>query len=78
MHLFIFIYCRTQSKGVRKGYMGHLINIVNQLVNLCSTTSLGQFLKENLPEMSEALEKFKESTLQDINKKQETLLVGFT
>lgn len=55
--------------------MGHLINIVNQLVKLCSSTPLGQFLKDNLPEVSNSLDQFQDSTLQEINKTQETLLV---
>lgn len=56
--------------------MGHLINIVNQLVNMCSTTSLGQFLKDTSPDTFDSLEKFKETTLQEINKTQEMLLVS--
>lgn len=56
--------------------MGHLINITNQLVNTCSTTALGQFLKEAMPDAYESFEKFRDSTLQEINKTQETLLVN--
>ncbi|KAJ8928124.1 hypothetical protein NQ314_019350 [Rhamnusium bicolor] len=41
---------QAQEKGIRQGYMGHLISIVNKIVELCSTTSLGQYLKDHLPE----------------------------
>lgn len=56
--------------------MGHLIRIANQLVQLCSTTSLGDFLRKNLPETADVLEKFKTSTLQEVNATQEMLLVS--
>lgn len=56
--------------------MGHLINIANQLVTLCSSTSLGQFLKDNLPEVSKSLDEFRDSALLEINKTQEMLLVS--
>lgn len=72
-----FKYFRTQTKIIRRGYMGHLINIVNNIVNSCTSTTLGQFLKETLPDVNEKLKEFKESTLTEINKTQETLLVSF-
>lgn len=57
--------------------MGHLINIANQLVTLCSSSSLGQFLKDNLPEVSKSLDEFRDSTLLEVNKTQDMLLVSF-
>lgn len=56
--------------------MGHLINIANLIAHLCSVNSLGQFLSENLPEIYDQFQKFRDTTLQDINKTQETLLVS--
>ncbi|KAG5873024.1 hypothetical protein JTB14_012624 [Gonioctena quinquepunctata] len=67
---------QKQERGIRKGYMGHLISIVNKIVELCSTTSLGQYLKNHLPEVAKSLEEFQETTLRETNKIQETLLGG--
>lgn len=58
--------------------MGHVISMVNKIVELCSSTSLGQYLKDNLPDVSKYLEEFKESTLEETNKIQAMLLVSFT
>lgn len=66
---------RAQEKGVRKGYMGHLISTVNKIVNLCSNTFLGQYLKDNLPEVAKNLDEFKDSTLKEVNGTYDTLLV---
>lgn len=55
--------------------MGHLISIMNKIVDLCDT-SFGQFLKDNLPDVAKSLDEFKETTLNETNKLQETLLVS--
>lgn len=69
--------CRSENRSARHGYMGHLVNIANLIAHLCSVNSLGQFLNEHLPEVYERFQKFKDTTLQEINKTQETLLVSF-
>lgn len=56
--------------------MGHVIDMVNKIVELCSATLLGQYLKDNLPEVSKYLDEFKETTLEETNKIQATLLVS--
>lgn len=56
--------------------MGHLISLVNKIVELCSSTPLGQYLKDNLPDVAKSLDEFKETTLSETNKVQETLLVS--
>nr|XP_022915839.1 serine/threonine-protein phosphatase 6 regulatory subunit 3 isoform X1 [Onthophagus taurus] len=67
---------QAQTKGIRRGYMGHLINITNKIVDSSSQTSLGQFLKDNLPEVAERLDTFKDTTLAETIKTQQTLLGG--
>ncbi|XP_044748318.1 serine/threonine-protein phosphatase 6 regulatory subunit 3 isoform X2 [Coccinella septempunctata] len=68
---------QQEAKGVRQGYMGHLINIMNEIINCCSKSYLGHFLKENHPEILTRLEAFKDTTLAEINKTQKILLGGF-
>jgi hypothetical protein len=67
---------QKESNGLRQGYMGHLINIINKIVELCSNTSLGKYLIDNLPEVAKSLDEFKESTLKETNAIQDTLLGG--
>ncbi|VEN40012.1 unnamed protein product [Callosobruchus maculatus] len=67
---------QAQEKGLRKGFMGHLISLVNSIVELCSNTCLGQYLKEQLPDVAQSLDEFKETTLSETNKIQDTLLGG--
>ncbi|KAJ8985553.1 hypothetical protein NQ317_019937 [Molorchus minor] len=67
---------QAQEKGIRRGYMGHLISMLNKIVELCSHTSLGQYLKDNLPDVAKSLDEFGETTLNETNKIQETLLGG--
>ncbi|CAG9856182.1 unnamed protein product [Phyllotreta striolata] len=66
---------QSEKNGIRKGYMGHLISIMNKIVDLCNAP-LGQYLKDNLPDVAKSLEEFKESTLAETNKTQESLLGG--
>ncbi|KAL3275427.1 hypothetical protein HHI36_020188 [Cryptolaemus montrouzieri] len=67
---------KQKAKGVRQGYMGHLINILNELIDSCSKTYFGQFLKENHPQTHASLEEFKENTLKAVNETQRALLGG--
>ncbi|XP_065162457.1 serine/threonine-protein phosphatase 6 regulatory subunit 3 isoform X1 [Atheta coriaria] len=62
--------------NARRGYMGHLINIANILVIMCSDTPLGIMLKDNSPETAEALRAFNENTLTEANRVREALLAG--
>ncbi|XP_050517799.1 serine/threonine-protein phosphatase 6 regulatory subunit 3 isoform X1 [Diabrotica virgifera virgifera] len=64
---------QSQEKGIRKGYMGHLISIMNKIVDLCNN-SLGQYLKDNLPDVAKSLDEFKENTLAETNSVQRCLL----
>lgn len=56
--------------------MGHLINIINKIVELCSSTSLGKYFIDNMPEVAKSLDEFKDSTLREANTLQDTLLVN--
>ncbi|XP_008200387.1 serine/threonine-protein phosphatase 6 regulatory subunit 3 isoform X2 [Tribolium castaneum] len=67
---------QQKANGVRQGYMGHLISIINKVVELCSNTSLGKYLIDNLPEVAKNLDEFKETTLKETNSVQDTLLGG--
>ncbi|XP_045465084.1 serine/threonine-protein phosphatase 6 regulatory subunit 3 isoform X2 [Harmonia axyridis] len=68
---------QQKAKSVRQGYMGHLINIMNEIIISSSESYLGQFLKEYHPEIHAKLEDFKQNTLAEINNKQTILLGGF-
>lgn len=72
----LVLFLNRAQDGVRQGYMGHLINIANELVDLCSKTSLGQYLNDILPEVAESFKVFKETKLLATNKTQEILLVS--
>ncbi|RZC37515.1 serine/threonine-protein phosphatase 6 regulatory subunit 3, partial [Asbolus verrucosus] len=67
---------QKESNGLRQGYMGHLISIINKIVDLCSNTPLGKYLIDNLPEVAKSLDEFKESTLKETNAVQDSLLGG--
>lgn len=67
---------QQKANGLRQGYMGHLINIINKIVELCSSTSLGKFFIDNMPEVAKSLDEFKDSTLKEANTLQDTLLVN--
>lgn len=71
----IVVRFRSQPKGVRLGYMGHLTNIANTIRYLCSTTPLGEYMQKNLPELAESFEQFSTSMLEEINAKRNILLV---
>lgn len=77
LQLSFFCICRSEGKSARHGYMGHLIDIANLIAHLCTVNSLGQFLNETIPDVYEQFQKFKDTTLQEINRTQETLLVSF-
>ncbi|KAJ8666865.1 hypothetical protein QAD02_008527 [Eretmocerus hayati] len=66
----------NRQNGVRQGYMGHLITIVNDLVKRCEDCEeLSQFLKANMTlELMQDWESFKSSKLDEINKKEQMTL----
>ncbi|KAK4877234.1 hypothetical protein RN001_009740 [Aquatica leii] len=65
-----------EKKSVRQGYMGHLTEIANSIAETCSSTSLGQFLQDNLPETAETFKNFSETTLKEILNTRAILLGG--
>lgn len=67
---------QRETNGRRQGYMGHLINILNNVVNVCIDSKLGEFLRDNKPEVKESLEQFKDTTLKETNDVQNILLGG--
>lgn len=67
---------QAEGKGIRQGYMGHLISIMNNIIELCSSTSIGQYLKDLKPDTAQDLETFKETTLSQVNLEQQKLLAG--
>lgn len=72
------LYFRTKPKGVRQGYMGHLINIANNIVNEYEkNSSLDEFIKGNVSKDTlEAWEIFIKGPLADANKTQRIILVN--
>lgn len=68
---------RSAENGIRQGYMGHLINIANNIVNQREDSeSLDKFLKDNLS--SECLDKWDDlvnTKLSKINKTHQIFLV---
>lgn len=69
---------QTKENGVRQGYMGHLINIMNNIVVQCEKSNiLVSFLKNNLS--LECLSKWKNlvnTQLVEINKIHHTMMMG--
>ncbi|XP_011329157.1 serine/threonine-protein phosphatase 6 regulatory subunit 3 isoform X2 [Ooceraea biroi] len=69
---------QNKENGVRQGYMGHLINIANNIVTQCEKSNiLTSFLKNNLsPECLDKWESLVNTQLVEINKIHETLMMG--
>lgn len=67
---------KQKSNGVRQGYMGHLIEMLSEIVNLSNTTYFGVYLKECLPHELQRLEEFKDKTLSKVNEIQDSWLGG--
>ncbi|XP_025163430.1 serine/threonine-protein phosphatase 6 regulatory subunit 3 isoform X3 [Harpegnathos saltator] len=70
---------QNKENGVRQGYMGHLINIANDIVSQCEKSNiLNSFLKNNLS--SECLSKWEKlvsTQLVEINKIHQTVMMNF-
>ncbi|CAG9763286.1 unnamed protein product [Ceutorhynchus assimilis] len=67
---------QTEKKAIRQGYMGHLISLVNTIVQIKSSTALGEQLKELKPETATELEEFIAKNLAEAIENQERLLGG--
>ncbi|XP_011697032.1 PREDICTED: serine/threonine-protein phosphatase 6 regulatory subunit 3 isoform X4 [Wasmannia auropunctata] len=69
---------QNKENGVRQGYMGHLINIANNIVTQCDKNNiLASFLKNNLsPECLTKWENLVSVQLVEINKIHQTVMMG--
>ncbi|XP_070152721.1 serine/threonine-protein phosphatase 6 regulatory subunit 3 isoform X2 [Polyergus mexicanus] len=69
---------QTKENGIRQGYMGHLINIANNIVTQCEKSNiLASFLKNNLsPECLNKWENLVNTQLMEINKIHQTVMMG--
>ncbi|XP_011866447.1 PREDICTED: serine/threonine-protein phosphatase 6 regulatory subunit 3 isoform X2 [Vollenhovia emeryi] len=69
---------QNKENGVRQGYMGHLINIANNIVIQCEKNNiLASFLKNNLsPECLTKWENLVSVQLVEINKIHQTVMMG--
>ncbi|XP_033210876.1 serine/threonine-protein phosphatase 6 regulatory subunit 3 isoform X2 [Belonocnema kinseyi] len=69
---------KKEKSGVRQAYMGHLIDIANNLVTQCEKNNVfNNFLKANVPaETLTNWENFVSTELEDINKTQRIMLGG--
>ncbi|KAM0737503.1 Serine/threonine-protein phosphatase 6 regulatory subunit 3 [Formica fusca] len=69
---------QTKENGIRQGYMGHLINIANNIVTQCEKSNiLASFLKNNLsPECLSKWENLVNTQLMEINKVHQTVMMG--
>ncbi|XP_071574955.1 serine/threonine-protein phosphatase 6 regulatory subunit 3 isoform X2 [Temnothorax nylanderi] len=69
---------QNKENGVRQGYMGHLINIANNIVTQCEKNNiLASFLKNNLsPECLTKWENLLSVQLVEINKIHRTVMMG--
>ncbi|CAL1686532.1 unnamed protein product [Lasius platythorax] len=68
---------QTKENGVRQGYMGHLINIANNIVTQCEKSNiLASFLKNNLsPECLSKWKNLVNTQLVEINKIHQTVMM---
>lgn len=68
---------QSEKGGCRRGYMGHLTRLANTIAKQADSSSLGEFLSNNVPEdeLSEWRE-FAKSTLESINQTHERCLGG--
>lgn len=68
---------RKKENGIRQGYMGHLINIANNIVKKAEKSEdFDRFLKDNIP--AESLHKWEalvNTQLAEINKTHQIFLV---
>ncbi|XP_018400656.1 PREDICTED: serine/threonine-protein phosphatase 6 regulatory subunit 3 isoform X2 [Cyphomyrmex costatus] len=69
---------QNKENGVRQGYMGHLINIANNIVTQCEKNNiLTSFLKNNVtPECLTRWENLVSVQLVEINKVHQTVMMG--
>ncbi|KAG5321123.1 PP6R2 phosphatase, partial [Pseudoatta argentina] len=69
---------QNKENGVRQGYMGHLINIANNIVTQCEKNNiLTSFLKNNVsPECLTRWENLVSVQLVEINKIHQTVMMG--
>ncbi|KAG5309482.1 PP6R3 phosphatase, partial [Acromyrmex insinuator] len=69
---------QNKENGVRQGYMGHLINIANNIVSQCEKNNiLTSFLKNNVsPECLTRWENLVSVQLVEINKIHQTVMMG--
>ena len=72
-----FSFFRNGENNVRQGYMGHLINIINNIVKECGKNEvLDAYLKTNpSKEIAKKWEELVTTDLVEINKTQQLLLV---
>lgn len=69
--------CRKRPGGCRRGYMGHLVKIVNSVSSQCEKGPLEDFLKQNLPEeVLSSWFSFIDLSIEPINAIYETCLVS--
>lgn len=73
----IFFNFRGKEKGIRQGYMGHLINIANNIVTQREKSNvLDSFLKANLsPDCLNKWDSLASNQLAEINKTHKIYLV---
>ena len=70
--------CSSEPRGQRQGYMGHLMKIVNLIIQCGEADqNLAHMLKDTMEEdIQKRWNDFLSSTVADANKKNETNLVG--
>lgn len=77
MCLWFVFHDRKENGGIRQGYMGHLISIMNKIVKIKRNNAVfgAEFTQLN-PEAASALEEFETGTLSEVIAIQEKLLVS--